>query len=226
MTSGHRVGEAVAHVEAGRMSRSLAVALEGIEGPVRILCRDRDKTDPGEVEQHLDIGSGRLEPALLLAGDAEDCLVDGNRRGDGGSRPFEASGEGASLRLLRDDGDESGGVDEHHSSFNPSKKALSASRPVDGRAATRSCRGLNRSHRPGRAGPVLVPLQLVTHGDLDGLGERNALPLGQKADEAVRLRVADMQGHGKLASSLCRKPTRMMSMPASQHARRASSQHS
>ncbi|KQP97377.1 hypothetical protein ASF59_13415 [Methylobacterium sp. Leaf121] len=75
-----------------------------------------------------------------------------------------------------------------------------------------------------QAGATLLPLQLVADSELDGFREWNALPLGQEADDAVRLRSADVQGHKRLAGGQCRKPVRMMYMPAKLRASRDSSQ--
>ncbi|CAX23650.1 protein of unknown function; putative exported protein [Methylorubrum extorquens DM4] len=77
-----------------------------------------------------------------------------------------------------------------------------------------------------QAGAALLPPQLVADSELDGFRERNALPLDQEADEAVRFHIAEVQGHKRLAGGQCRKPVRMMYMPAKLRASRDSSQDS
>jgi len=111
------ISETVAHVKLGRVSASLSIACEGVEGRLCFLNGDGDRLNRGDFEKFQDIGLALCHAGMTLSADAQSGLEDGQRRGDRRSSAFQRVCQSVCFRLAGEDCHNGRGVNEHRSRF-------------------------------------------------------------------------------------------------------------
>lgn len=113
---GAGIGEAVAHVELGRVPASFPEPREGVQRALRLLAGDRDGPDPRSFEEFEDVGLALSHARMELAAEAQRRLEDGDGRRDGRARTFQRVGKRVGFGLAGKDGDDGRRIDEYQGS--------------------------------------------------------------------------------------------------------------
>src|SRR5579872_271489 len=127
-----------------------AIAVESSQRRGELRRRDADKVDAGCFNELQDSGLRFLHRQALFPIEPNRRLPSRQNGGYGFSsfRGLQRARELRAVRLVEKDRKDRGGVDEHQNApLSSSKNALSASRPVSGRAAILRRRGAKRSHK-------------------------------------------------------------------------------
>lgn len=119
MRLGERIGEAIAHVERGRMT-ALAEAVEGVKGKMTLAALDRHNVDSKVADKLVDIGHGLTDGRFEPSADSQGSLKNRQWRRYGSLAAGKRVDEPIRLGLAKDDRRQSRSIDEDHSSFSQS----------------------------------------------------------------------------------------------------------
>ena len=206
MDRGHRIGEAIAHVELGRVPRSLAIAGEGRDRPTPAsggIATRWIRRPPGR----------RTDPPARVAcsaasGRRQHGFIDGNAEVH---RSEAAPGDREVVAAVCGAGSPRGPTRRQTS-------GITADFVVEGLVGFEPGRWIGSDtllYRPNpltQAGLLGIASQFVADGELDRVGESDALSLGEHAHEPVGLR-----GRGCGASWSSLRPSPRMCILGCRH---------